>query len=416
MSMDVPHAAIRIGIILAIVGSVLVVFFLHRGTIARWWHNHSRDVPLEQEYIALKDKIKDASLLRGRIVEFYALVGGGIALSILICVFFPWYMPIFTELADIFRWIMICTGFGFAAVGAAGAWAFRRKALKALISLRFLTGFAVMWMLVYFVSYTIWPLYLTRYAYDVAGAGLLSVVFPGSETFVDFPSYWIWWQGEYHGFNISVGIVHPVIFGAFVGFGLFIPGQSVASKIKKGLLFYLIDHVVYIITMLIQQIIHIEAKIDFSYLHSGPATYAINIIVGVAWRVTAFKILYPDVMVLLGSAVRGALKTEPVHAVFPNHDEDRIKQQFIADGGRELGGHEQFKQINQRWGIAIKIGTEHELHVRAHGHGSGHFSLSAHYEYGRDTGKHLITGGDYKEGKRILLDFLARKGFEMPSE
>ncbi|MEX2680484.1 MAG: hypothetical protein Q6373_002705 [Candidatus Sigynarchaeota archaeon] len=104
-----------------------------------------------------------------------------------------------------------------------------------------------------------------------------------------------------------------------------------------------------------------------------------------------------------------------VHVVFPNHVEAEIKRKFIADGGQELDENDELKQHGQRWGIAIMVGAAHELQVRARGHGAGHFSLSAHYEYGRDSGKHLLAAGDYKEGQRILLDYMARNGLDVPA-
>ncbi len=409
MSLILP--ATRIGIILGIISSVLVIFFLFRGKIAKWWRNHSRDVPLEQEYIVLKDKIKDTAFLRGRVAEFYVLVGGGIALSILIYVYAE-DMPRFNTLAIIFWYIFVCSGTGFVAVAVVGAWAFKRKALKVLLSLRFFTGHLVMWMLVYFISYTLWPLYLLRYGYDVAGAGFLSVVYPDSQTIVEFPWFGIVWQGEYYQFYVSVSTVHPLLFGAFIGIGLFIPGQSVASKIKKGGVIFLVDHVVTIITILIELILHIDTRLEYS----RDVSFAISSVIGAIWRVVAVWYLYPDLRGLARSVVHGALKTDPVHAVFQNHVEDKIKRQFIADGGHELGGNDELKQINQRWGISLKIDEEYELHVRAHGHGPDQFSLSAHYEYGRNTGKHLMAAGDYEKGKRILLDYLTRKGFKTSRE
>jgi hypothetical protein len=412
MSLLLP--ATRISIILGIIGFVLVIFLLLRGRIALWWRNHSHDVPLEQAYIALKDEIKDPAFNRNRIAEFYVLVGGGIALSILIYVYAE-DMPTFNTTALVFWYIFVCSSIGFAAVAVVGAWAFKRKALKVLLSLRFFTGLLVMWMLVYFISYTIWPLYLLRYAYDMAGAGFLLVVYPDSQMIVEFPWFGIVWHGELYQFSISVSTVHPLLWGAFVGIGLFIPGQSVASKVKKGGIIFLIDHAFTIFTILIELILHIETGFEFSEL-SRDVAFAITAIIGAVWRVIAIFVLYPDTRTLARSVFHGALKTDPVHAVFPNHVEDKIKRQLIADGGHELGGNDELKQINQRWGIALKIDDEHELHVRARGHGPDQFSLSAHYEYGRDSGKHLMAAGDYKRGKRILLEYLARKGFGMPSE
>ncbi|MBN2152667.1 MAG: hypothetical protein JW839_14545 [Candidatus Lokiarchaeota archaeon] len=408
--MSLSFAAIRISIVLGIVGSVLAIILLFKGRIARWWRNHSRDVPLEQEYLALKEKIKDASFRKKRIVEFYVLVGGGIALSLLIYIFAE-DMPIYNTATLVFWSMFGLSSIGFAVVAVAGAWAFKKKALRVLIQLRFFTGLMVTWMLVYFVSYAVWPLYLLRYAYDVIGAGLLAAAFPGSQTYVDFPVYGFSWQGMIYGMEIAINTVHPLLWGAFVGIGLFIPGQSVASKVKKGLLLFVLDHIACILIIFVDQILYIDAKIESYGLPTASMAFAIKDIIGAAWRAVAIFALYPDTRALARSLVRGALKADPIHAVFPNEVEDEVRRQFIADGGQELDGNDELKQRNQRWGIAMKVDAEHELHVRARGHGPGHFSLSAHYEYGRDSGKHLLAAGDYKAGKRILADYLARKGF-----
>nr|MDO8088080.1 hypothetical protein [Candidatus Sigynarchaeum springense] len=413
--MSLFSAAIRICIILGIVGTVLVIVFLLKGRIGGWWSSHSRDVPLEQEYLALKEKIQDASFRKKRIVEFYVLVCVGIAISMLIYIFAE-DMPIYNIATLVFWSMFVLSSIGFAAAAIAGAWAFKNKALRVLVILRFFTGLMAMWMLVYFISYAVWPLYLLRYAYDVIGAGLLGLVFPGSQIYVDVPIYGLSWQGMSYEMDIAVGTVHPLLWGAFVGIGLFIPGQSVRSKVVKGALLFVLDHVACILMILVDQILYIDARIEHYGLPDASSAFAIKDIIGVAWRAAAIFALYPDMRVLARSVVHGALKTDPVHAILSIEVEGNIRRQFLADGGRDLGENDELKQRNQRWGIAIKVDAEHELHVRARGHGPGRFSLSAHYEYGRDSGKHLLAAGDYKEGKRILLDYLTRNGFEMPTD
>jgi hypothetical protein len=103
-------------------------------------------------------------------------------------------------------------------------------------------------------------------------------------------------------------------------------------------------------------------------------------------------------------------KTEPVHAVFSRRYEATIKSRFASDGGRFLEFGEEFKQPDSRWGVAVKIPPEYELHVRAHEYPGEEFYLSAHFEYNRDTPKHLIKSGDYGKGKEMLQKYLDETG------
>jgi len=97
-------------------------------------------------------------------------------------------------------------------------------------------------------------------------------------------------------------------------------------------------------------------------------------------------------------------KVEPVHVVFSKDHEDVIKARFASDGGRF--NIIEFKQPDWRWGVAFKIPPEYELHVRAHEYVPGTFYLSAHFEHGRDSPKHLFGTGDYCKGKEMLQKYL----------
>jgi len=114
--------------------------------------------------------------------------------------------------------------------------------------------------------------------------------------------------------------------------------------------------------------------------------------------------------VIGGKILYETFKTEPVHAVFPIDAEDKIKQQFLEDRGHFLEPLQEFKQINQRWGVTFKLDREHELHVRAHNHGPDQISLSAHAEFSRDTIKHGLMEGDYQTGQKLLVAYLQQSG------
>ena len=130
---------------------------------------------------------------------------------------------------------------------------------------------------------------------------------------------------------------------------------------------------------------------------------------------------WKKVLALAGIAAAGAigakvlhetLKAEPVHAAFPLDVEDTVKHRLIADGGKLLGTFQEFKQIRQRWGIAMPIDAQRELHVRAHDRDAGSFSLSAHLEARRDSIAHITGSGDYDAGRRLLLAYLIATGLE----
>ena len=111
-----------------------------------------------------------------------------------------------------------------------------------------------------------------------------------------------------------------------------------------------------------------------------------------------------------GKILHETFKMEPVHAVFPLDAEITVKERFARDGARDLGLFQEFKQARQRWGMAFKIGSEQELHVRAHDQGPGTFSLSAHLEFGRDTIKHVTAQGNYTDGGKLLAAYLEDTG------
>jgi hypothetical protein len=297
------HVTVPILRIIALLAPVIVILFIllkYGNKIKKWFHNHSRDVPLELEYLTLKQKINDKDFLKHRIMEFYILVAGGVVISLMFHVFASSF-PTEDDLIIIafkISFIMFCL---FALIGL---WLFKKKNLKILLLLRYITGVVLLWELVVFISYLVWPLYILRYAYTTSGAGLLATLFPGSQPFVEFPYYGIVWLGESYTFNFTIDCAHPMIWGAFNGIGIFIPGQSVNSKIKKTFIFFTLDHTIYALTVLVQQVLYINMLLPWEIVHLGPASASIGYVFGTIWRVITIIVLYPDTRLLIKKTIQ----------------------------------------------------------------------------------------------------------------
>jgi parallel beta-helix repeat protein len=310
--------AAKICAILGIFVLVLTLVVKYKGRIKKWVNAHSRDVPLALECEALKERVKEKRFIRPRIVEFYSLNSLGLVLSLSFH-FFKGSFP-----ADDLATLSILTFFqysflAFIALSILGIWGFRKRTTKALLPMRYLSGVLSIWALVYFISYVIWPLYVLRYAYEVAEIGIYSVLYPGCETYLQFPIYGIIWQDQAYYFIFTVTCAHPGIWGAFIGIVLFLPGQSIVSKIKKGCLLFLLDHIIYLVTMVIETIIYIESGLDWYDVHAGPVSGAINIPIAIAWRLIALLVLFPDIKILLKKVFQMAgtrlKKAQPIHPI-----------------------------------------------------------------------------------------------------
>ncbi|MFX0102023.1 MAG: nitrous oxide reductase family maturation protein NosD [Candidatus Hodarchaeota archaeon] len=283
---------LKIMVVIAIIAIVITLYAKNSTRIKQFITKPARDVPLQLELKRVKPLIKTKAFTVPRMVEMTCISGFGTTFSLLYWKYADLFPEELVDMPTFFSYLFIA----FIGIGLLASVAFQKRNANLLATLRWVNGTLAVWCFIYFMSYTFWQLYILRYGYNVMGAGLLAIAFPGSTPYVEFPRHGVIFpDGEQLFYNFTVTCAHPVGWGIPIGVILFYPGLSWKSKVRKNIAFFLVDHLVYLLAIVIQSIIHYHTGLSWKTIHEGETTAAIMALINIAWRVVLAWYLFPDV-------------------------------------------------------------------------------------------------------------------------
>ncbi|MFX0102022.1 MAG: right-handed parallel beta-helix repeat-containing protein, partial [Candidatus Hodarchaeota archaeon] len=283
---------VKITATIAIIAIVIAVYVKQAPRIHKFITKPGRDVPLHLELKRVEPLMEKNSFIVPRMAEMAGISAVGTIVSLLFWQYGQYFPVEKIDIVNFAKYLFIA----FMGIWIVSIYGFRTRNAKLLAGLRWVNGALAAWCFIYFMSYTFWQLYIIRYGYGVLGAALLTIAFPGSTPYMEFPVYGIILpDGDYFLFNFTVTCAHPSIWAIPVGIILFYPGMSRKSKARKNLAFLLVDHLVYELCIFVQKILYYYTYLSWDDVHSSATTAAIMTLIGIVWRIFIVWYLFPDV-------------------------------------------------------------------------------------------------------------------------